>query len=43
MYKEYSRNNSRHGDSSSDESGAEKSVFQDDAILGDTEKLKNKT
>ena len=43
MYKEYSRNNSRHGDSSSDESGADESVFQDDAILGDTEKLKNKT
>ena len=43
MLKEYSRNNSRHGDSSSDESGTDELVFQDDAILGDTERLKNKT
>ena len=43
MLKEYSRNNSRFGDSSSEDSGADESDYVDDAILGDTEKLKNKT
>ena len=43
MYEDYSRNNNtRNGEYSSDESSDDESIYEDDAIIGDIERLKNK-
>ena len=43
MYEDYSRNNkTRNGEYSSDESSDDESIYEDDAIIGDIERLKNR-